>query len=130
MPKPAAAFASLLSLMLTSLMLIHPAVASDVRFVGQSRASPQLRTDLIAVISGYSMHQYKCPTVSSIDSTVLPPAYKPRTAIYQIGAANHHYERWTATACDTKRTFLVGLWPVPQGGADYKVVEIPPGVEP
>ena len=93
MSRPAAAFASLLSL-----TLIQSAVASDVPFVGQS--------------------------------AILPPTYTPRTAIYQIGAPNHHYERWTATACDTKRTFLVGLWPVPQGGADYKVVEIPPGVEP
>jgi hypothetical protein len=118
-------FASLLGL-----TLIPSAHASDVRFTGQTRATPQLKTDLLGVISGYSQHQYKCSVVSAIDAAVMMPTYKPRTPIYQISAPNHHYERWTATVCDTKRTFLIGLWPVPQGGADYKVVEIPAGVEP
>jgi hypothetical protein len=117
-------FASVLGL------VSQTAHASDVRFTGESRATPQLKTDVLVAITGYSRHQYKCPEVSSIESALLPATYKPRTPLYQIAAPNHHYERWVATVCDGKRTFLVGLWPVPQGGADFKVVEIPPGVEP
>ena len=111
------------------LTLCLSAHATDVRFAGESRATPKLKTDVLTLITGYSGHEYKCTAVSSIESTLMPASYKPRTPLYQIAAPNHHYERWVATLCGTKRSFLIGMWPVPQGGTDVKVVEIKPGVE-
>jgi hypothetical protein len=46
------------------------------------------------------------------------------------GPSERVYERRTAELCGTKRAFPVALWPSPKGGADYKVVEVPPGTEP
>ena len=55
-----------------------------------------------------------------------PPSVEERMALMPT----MHDERWVAELCGTKRAFLVALWPSPKGGADYKVVEVPPGTDP
>lgn len=111
------------------IVVASPAVA-DVRFVGPSRASPQLKTDIVTVISGYAKSQHACATLTTIETASLGDKFEPKTPLYRATAPNHLYERWTADLCGTKRAFLVALWPSAKGGADYKVVEVPPGTEP
>src|SRR3954463_6263586 len=111
------------------IVAVSPAYA-DVKFVGQSRASPQLKHDVLTVIAGYAKGAHDCGTITTVESAPLGETYEPKTAIYRVASPGHLYERWVAELCGTKRAFLVALWPSPKGGADYKVVEVPPGTEP
>ena len=106
-----------------------PAYA-HITFIGQSRASPQLKRDVLTVITGYAQYTHACGTISTVESAPLGAGYEPKTPMYRVAAPDHLYERWVADLCGTKRTFLVALWPSPKGGADYKVVEVPAGTEP
>ena len=106
-----------------------PALA-DVKFVGESRATPQLKQEVLVAIAGYSKARHACGTVAGVETAPLGDKYEPRTPLYRVDAPQHLYERWTADLCGTRRAFLVALWPSPKGGADYKVVEVPPGTEP
>lgn len=108
---------------------VTPALA-EVTFVGQSRATPQLKQDVLVAITGYSKARHACGTVAAVETAPLGDKYEPRTRLYRVDAPQHLYERWTADLCGTKRVFLVALWPSPKGGADYKAVEVPPGTEP
>ena len=65
-----------------------------------------------------------------METAPLGDKYEPKTPLYRVDDPQHLYERWTADLCGTRRAFLVALWPSPKGGADYKVVEVPPGTEP
>lgn len=112
-----------------TLLAAAPAFA-DVTFVGQSRATPQLKQDVLVAITGYSKARHACGVATSVETTPLGDKYEPKTALYRVAAPNHLYERWTADLCGTRRVFLVALWPSSKGGADYKVVEVPPGTEP
>lgn len=115
---------------LAALFVVASPAYADVKFVGESRASPQLKRDILAVVLGYAKHSHACGTLAEVESRPLGDKYEPRTPMYRVTAPQHVYERWTADLCGTKRAFLVALWPSPQGGADYKVVEVPPGTEP
>jgi hypothetical protein len=95
-----------------------------------SRATPQLKRDVLEVIAGYAKHSHACGTITTVESAQLGDKYEPKTPMYRVSAPQHVYERWVADLCGTKRAFLVALWPSPKGGADYKVVEVPPGTEP
>ena len=106
------------------------AQAYDIDFRGQSRASPKLKADLLNNITIYGKARYKCAVVFSVDSTVLPPSYNPRTAMYRVSSPQRVYERWVVNLCGTKRPFFVGLWPDGRGGAYFKVGEIMKGTEP
>ncbi|CAN5813553.1 hypothetical protein BH11PSE3_BH11PSE3_36340 [soil metagenome] len=99
-------------------------------FTGQSRATLQLKRDVMVAIAGYSQQRYACKTIKTVETAPLQQGYEPKTAMFRVAEPQHFYERWTADVCGTKRPFLVALWPSPQGGADYKVVEVPPGTEP
>lgn len=99
-------------------------------FSGQSRATPQLKRDVMVAVAAYSQHSHACKQIASVATAPLPPGYEPKTALFRASAPQHFYELWTADVCGTKRPFLVALWPSPKGGADYKVVEVPPGTEP
>lgn len=115
---------------LTTLLVAATPALADVKFAGQSRATPQLKRDVLVAIAGYSKARHGCGAVAGVETAPLGDKYEPRTALYRVTEPQHLYERWTADLCGTKRAFLVALWPSPKGGADYKVVEVPPGTEP
>jgi hypothetical protein len=99
-------------------------------FVGQSRATAQLKRDVMTAVAGYAQQRHACKTITTVETAPLPQGYEPKTAMFRVSEPQHFYERWTADVCGTKRPFLVALWPSPKGGADFKVVEVPPGTEP
>jgi len=113
-----------------ALFVVASAAYADVRFVGQSQASPQLKRDVLTAIAGYSRAAHACGAITTIESALLGKEYEPKTPMYRVSAPQHSYERWVAELCGTKRAFLVALWPAVQGGADYKIVEVPLGTEP
>jgi hypothetical protein len=115
---------------LVALFVVAGPAYAEIRFVGESRATPQLKRDVLAVVAGYANHSHGCGTITTVESAPLGEKYEPKTPMYRVNAPQHIYERWTAELCGTKRAFLVALWPSPKGGADYKVVEVPPGTEP
>ena len=123
--KPRLLFAA--ALMLAT---VPAAQAYELRFTGPSRTTPALKRDVLNAITGYSKYTYKCSFIFSVESAQLPPSYVPRTPLYQIAAPQHSYERWLINLCGKKRSFLLGLWPAPQGGANFKVLEVPPGIVP
>lgn len=124
-------FTSLVAAGFAAVLAMAPAAqAYDIDFRGQSRASPQLKADLLAQISGYAKHTYKCSFPFSVETALLPASYTPRTPIYRISSPQRSYERWGVNLCGTKRGFLVGLWPDGKGGAFFKVTEVKKGVEP
>lgn len=101
-----------------------------IKIIGESRATPQLKRDILPVIAGYAKARHSCGTIKSVETTPLPQGYEPRTKMFRVSAPQHSYERWLVDLCGVKRAFLVALWPSPRGGADYKAVEVPPGTEP
>lgn len=102
----------------------------DIKIVGQSRATAQLKRDILPVIVGYSKARHSCGMIATVETALLPQGYEPRTAIFRVSAPQHFYERWVADLCGTKRAFLVALWPSAKGGTDFKVAEVPSGIEP
>lgn len=112
-----------------ALLVAGPAVA-DTKFVGQSRATPQLKRDVLTAIAGYAKSRHSCAAIATVETASLGDKFEPRTALFRVTEPGHIYERWVAELCGSKRAFLVALWPSPKGGADYKVVEVPPGTEP
>ena len=106
------------------------AKSTDIKFVGQSRATAQLKRDVLGAISGYSKARHACGAIDAVETAPFPPGFEPKTAMFRVAAPQHFYEKWTAGLCGTKRQFLVALWPSPKGGAAYQVVEVPPGTDP
>lgn len=106
------------------------AQGSTVRFVGVSQATPQLKRDVMVAISAYTKARHSCAAVTAVETAPMAKDFEPKTAMYRVSAPGHVYERWIADGCGAKRAFLVALWPSPKGGADYKVVEVPPGTDP
>ena len=102
----------------------------DIKITGQSRATLQLKRDILGVIAGYAKARHSCGTIAAVETAPLPQGYEPKTAMFRVSEPQHFYERWVANLCGTRRAFLVALWPSPKGGADYTVVEVPPGTEP
>lgn len=115
---------------LAALFVVASPAYADIKFVGQSRASPQLKHDVVVVIASYAKGVHGCGTITTVESAPLGDSYEPKTPLYRVAEPGHLYERWVAELCGTKRTFLVALWPSPKGGADYKVVAVPAGTEP
>ena len=110
----------------------HPSTprVAEVRFVGQSRASPQLKRDILVAVAGYAKARHSCGVLTTVETVPLAPDYEPQTAMFRATTPQHFYERWNVELCGTKRPFLVALSPSPKGGADYRVAEVPPGTEP
>jgi hypothetical protein len=102
----------------------------DIKITGQSRATLQLKRDILGVIAGYAKARHSCGTITAVETAPLPQGYEPKTAMFRVSEPKHFYERWVADLCGTKRDFLVALWPSPKGGTDYKAVEVPSGTEP
>jgi len=115
---------------LVALFVVAGPAYADIKFVGQSQASPQLKHDVLSAIAGYAKGAHACATITTVESAPLGAGYEPKTPMYRVTNPQHFYERWVTELCGTKRAFLVALWPSPKGGADYKVVEVPPGTEP
>lgn len=119
-------------LMLLLALAAPPAAAqsTDIKFVGQSRATPQLKRDILTAVAAYSKARHSCNTVTTVETAPLPQGYEPKTTMFRVSEPQHFYERWVAGLCGVQRAFLVAMWPSPKGGADYKVVEVPDGTEP
>jgi hypothetical protein len=118
------------AMLLSALALPIASGATDIKIVGQSRASHQLKRDTLAVIAGYAKARHSRGTIAGLETAPLPQGFEPKTAMFRVSESQHFYERWVADLCGTKRAFLVALWPSPKGGTDYKTVEVPPGTEP
>ena len=110
--------------------LAQVAPGSTVKFSGVSRATPQLKRDVMVAISAYTKARHSCGSIAAVEAAPMAKDFEPKTPMYRVDAPGHLYERWVAELCGTKRAFLVALWPSPKGGADYKVVEVPPGTDP
>lgn len=106
------------------------AQSPTIKFVGVSRATAPLKRDVMAAISGYTKARHSCAAITTVETAPMAKDFEPRTPMYRVSEPGRIYERWVADACNIKRAFLVALWPSPKGGADYKVVEVPPGTEP
>jgi hypothetical protein len=103
---------------------------STVKFAGVSRATPQLKRDVMVAISAYTQARHSCGSIATVETAPMAKDFEPKTPMFRVSAPGHIYERWIAEACGARRAFLVALWPSPKGGADYKVVEVPPGTDP
>jgi hypothetical protein len=117
-------------LALAGLIAVASPAHADIKFVGQSRASPQLKHDVLTMIASYAKGVHACGTLATVESAPLGDTYEPKTPMYRVAEPGRLYERWVADLCGTKRAFLVALWPSPKGGTDFKVVAVPPGTDP
>ena len=54
----------------------QPAYA-DIVFVGQSRATPQLKRDVLTVVAGYAQASHGCGTITTVESAPLGDKYEP-----------------------------------------------------
>jgi hypothetical protein len=106
------------------------AQSTDIKFVGQSRATVPLKRDIVTAIAAYSKARHSCGAVSAVEAAPLPQGYEPKTAMFRVSAPEHFYERWVVSLCGSQRAFFVAMWPSPKGGADYKILEASPGSEP
>lgn len=113
-----------------SLALAQAAQAYDVRFTGKTLASGKLMEDLLGRITGYSKSRYQCSFIFAVNSAMQPPGYVPRAPAFRVASPRHSYERWTVNLCGKSRVFFVGFGNNANGGADYKVQELPNGVMP
>jgi hypothetical protein len=123
-------FMSFVLLAATTAPALAQSVSPDIGITGQSRATLQLKRDILGVIAGYAKTRHSCGTIAALETAPLPQGYEPKTAMFRVSEPQHFYERWVADLCGTKRAFLVALWPSPKGGTDYKAVEVPTGTEP
>ena len=59
--------------MLLFALAVPPAVAQspDIKFVGQSRATPQLKRDILTAVAGYSKARHSCDV-----DTAGPPTFR------------------------------------------------------
>ena len=110
--------------------LAQVAQGSTVKFAGISRATPQLKGDVMVAISAYTKARHSCGSIATVETAPMAKDFEPKTPMYRVSESGRIYERWVADVCGAKRAFLVALWPSPKGGADYKVVEVPPGTDP
>ena len=61
-------------LMFLLALAVPPAVAQspDIKFVGQSRATPQLKRDILTAVTGYSKARHSCAAVTTVETAPLP----------------------------------------------------------
>ena len=69
------------------------AQSTDMKFVGQSRATPELKRDILTAVAGYAKARHSCGTVTTVETAPLPQGYEPKTAMFRVSAPQHFYER-------------------------------------
>jgi hypothetical protein len=107
------------------------AQAYEVKFTGKTLSGGKLMEDLLGKITSYSKARYQCSFIFSVDSTMQPASYLPRTPAYRVAGSPHSYERWVVNLCGKRRVFFIAFGNAPNGGgADYKVQELLNGVMP
>ena len=86
---------------LAALFVVASPAHADIKFVGQSRASPQLKHDVLVVIASYAKGVHACGTITTVESAPLGDSYEPKTPLYRVAEPGHLYERWVAELCGT-----------------------------
>ena len=93
----------------------------QLRFTGQTTASPALIHDALQPIALFVRDSLKCPRISQVDAEVLPTGAIKRDVSKPEGTAPATYERWTVSYCQKTRAFLVVFWTNDQGGSFFRV---------
>lgn len=108
----------------TTVIGSSPAAAYQLKITGQSRASSQLKVDVLRQIAEYSSRTGGCRFLYSAHMTVMPRGYVPRQPTRPAPALGGHYEVWTVNACAAKQRFQVAMWPSRRGGADFAITPL------
>jgi hypothetical protein len=93
----------------------------QLRFTGQTTASPALIHDAMQPIALFVHDSLNCPTISQVNAEVLPNGAIKRDASKPEGTAPATYERWTVSYCQKTRVFLLVFWTNDQGGPMFRV---------
>lgn len=102
----------------------QPAAAQKISFTGQTKASPQLRLDVLRQIARYSKANGGCAFVFSAHMQIMPRNYVPVRPSKPATGLGGHFERWTLNACGAKQGFQVAMWPSPRGGSDFAITPL------
>jgi hypothetical protein len=93
----------------------------QLRFTGQTTASPALLHDALQPISLFVRDSLNCPRISQVNAEVLPTGAIERDVSKPEGTGPATYERWTVSYCQKTRAFLVVFWTNDQGGSLFRV---------
>jgi hypothetical protein len=93
----------------------------QLRFTGQTTASPALLHDALQPIALFVRDSLNCPRISQVNAEVLPTGAIKRDVSKPEGSAPATYERWTVSYCQKTRAFLVVFWTNDQGGSLFRV---------
>ena len=106
--------------LLTSLFLVVPAKAAQVRFTGDTTANVTLIQDALRNVMLFGSSQ-GCSSLELVEARVLSPGYVPKDAATRPEAGKGTYEAWTATLCGKPTKFLITFWPAAEGGMMFAV---------
>jgi len=93
----------------------------QVRFTGNTSASPQLIHDAMQPIALYIRESLGCSRLEHIEAEILPADAIKRDASAPEGHADATYERWVVTSCGQAHPFVVVFWTAPEGGTMFRV---------
>lgn len=92
--------------------------AYNIDFRGTSRASPQLKLDMLKTMQRYAKATSGCSMIFSVETTIMPAGFRSSSAVRKPGG---HIELWDANVCAKKQMFIVSMWPSPRGGTEFVV---------
>lgn len=107
------------AVMTAALVSADIALAYDIDFRGTTRASPELKLDMLRTIQGYAKARHDCSFIFSVNMTVLGPGFQRNSPVYARGG---HFERWDANLCGRREAFTVSMWARASGGSDYAIL--------
>ena len=102
----------------------QPAAAQKISFTGYTKASPQLRLDVLRRIAQYSKASGGCAFVFSAHMEIMPRSYMPVQPSMPATSRGGHFERWTLNACGARQRFQIAMWPSRRGGSDFAVTPL------
>jgi len=102
----------------------QPAAAYPLKITGNSRATAQLKVDVLRQIAEYSSRTGGCRFLHSAHMQVMPRNYVPRQPTRPAPTLGGHFEVWTVNVCSAKQRFQIAMWPSPRGGADFAITPL------
>jgi hypothetical protein len=114
-------FAAPLSFVVAALAMPAAESQEQLRFTGQTTASPALLHDAMQPIGLFVRDSLNCPRISQVNAEVLPTGAIKRDASKPEGTAPATYERWTVSYCQKTRAFLVVFWTNDQGATMFRI---------
>jgi hypothetical protein len=96
-------------------------VKKNIQFSGKTTAGPALVNNVIANIMSISTKRLKCGSITQVTQEIMPARYKPGGETFDE-SATMTFEKWIPTLCGKEIAFLVGFWPVADGGTMFRVV--------